>query len=81
MDVRKLVSMRIQELCAEKGYNINSFSRWAGIPPTTIKAIIYGYSRNPGIVTIKLICDGLGVSLQEFFDTEAFRSLEPEDER
>lgn len=81
MDVQKLVSMRIQELCAQRGHNIHSFTIWAGIPPATVKNIIYGKSRNPGIVTIKLICDGLGISLQEFFDTEAFRSLEPEDER
>lgn len=60
MDTQKLVSMRIQQLCAEHGYNINSLARQAGIPPTTLKNIIYGKSHNPGIVTIKLICDALG---------------------
>ena len=61
------------------GYNIHSLARKAGIPPTTLKNIIYGNSRNPGIVTIKLVCDGLGISLYDFFDTAAFKSLEPED--
>lgn len=79
MDTRKLVSLRIQQLCAANGYNINSLARQAGIPPTTLKNIIYGNSRNPGIITIKLLCDGLGISLQDFFDTEPFRSTEPED--
>ncbi len=78
MDTRKLVSLRIQQLCATHGYNINSLARQAGIPPTTLKNIIYG-SHNPGIVTIKLLCDGLGISLYDFFDAEQFKTTMPED--
>ena len=79
MDTRKAVSIRIQQLCAEHGFNINSLAHHAGIPPTTLKNIVYGNSKNPGVVTVKKICDGLGISLQQFFDTAAFRSLEWED--
>ena len=79
MDTRKQVSLRIQQLCAIHGYNIHSLARKAGIPPTTLKNIIYGTSHNPGIVTVKRLCDGLGISLYDFFDSTAFRSLEPED--
>ena len=79
MDTRKQVSLRIQQLCAAHGYNINSLARKAGIPPTTLKNILYGSSRNPGIVTIKLVCDGLGISLYDFFNDVAFKSTELED--
>lgn len=79
MDTRKQVSLRIQQLCAAHGYNINSLARKAGIPPTTLKNIIYGNSRNPGVVTIKRLCDGLGISLYDFFDGDAFKSTEWED--
>ena len=79
MDTRKLVSLRIQQLCAAHGYNINSLARQAGIPPTTLTNIIYGNSHNPGIITVKLLCDGLGISLYDFFDTEQFKSTAPED--
>ena len=79
MDTRKQVALRIQQLCAAHGYNINSLARKAGIPPTTLKNIIYGNSRNPGIITIKLLCDGLGISLYDFFDTDSFRNDELED--
>ena len=79
MDTRKQISMRIQQLCAAHGYNINSLARKAGIPPSTLKNIIYGTSRNPGLVTIKLVCDSLGISLYDFFDSTAFKSTEPED--
>lgn len=79
MDTRKQVSLRIQQLCAEHGYNIHSLARAAGIPPTTIKSIIYGSSQNPGIITIKLICDGLGISLYDFFNADPFQSTDLED--
>ena len=79
MDTRKAVSLRIQQLCATHGYNINSLARQAGVPPTTLKNIIYGNSHNPGIVTIKLLCDGLGISLYDFFNTAPFQSTAPED--
>ena len=79
MDTRKMVSLRIQQLCATHGYNINSLARKAGIPPTTLKNIIYGSSHNPGVVTIKLVCDGLGITLYDFFDDNAFRRFELED--
>lgn len=79
MDTPKLVSLRIQQLCAAHGYNINSLARQAGVPPTTVKNIIYDNSRNPGVVTIKLLCDGLGISLYDFFDTDQFKNTEPED--
>ena len=43
-----------------------------------VKNILNGASKNPGVVTIKMICDGLGISLTEFFDTDVFRELEQE---
>ena len=57
---------------------INALERSAGIPPSTVKNILNGASKNPGVVTIKMICDGLGISLIEFFDTDEFRELEQE---
>lgn len=79
MDTWKEVALRIQQLCAEHGYNINSLARKSGVPPTTLKNILYGNSHNPGIVTIKLICDGLEISLYDFFDTNTFKKFELED--
>ena len=69
---------RILELCQERDMAINALARSAGIAPSTIKNILNGASKNHGVVTIKLICDGLGLSLTEFFDTDAFRELEQE---
>lgn len=69
---------RLLVLCDEKNMTINRLANESGIPPSTVKGILYGRSQNPGIVTIKKICDGLGISLAEFFDTEEFKNLEQE---
>lgn len=79
MDTRKVVATRIQQLCAEHGQNINSLSRRAAVPPSTTKSILNGDSRNPGVVTIKLLCDGLGISLYDFFNAPEFQTTELED--
>lgn len=50
----------------------------SGLPPSSIKNILYGKSLNPKIVTIKMICDGLNITLREFFSTSEFDGLEQE---
>lgn len=78
MAIRKCVVDRLRELCNERGLSMNGLANLCGMPPTTIKNIFSGESQNPGIVTLKMICDGLGISITEFFDTEEFRNLEQE---
>ena len=78
MNTYDAVKMRILTLCGEKNITINKLSTESGIAPSTIKNILYGKSKNPGIVTLKMLCDGLGISLTEFFDTPDFHNLEQE---
>lgn len=78
MITREAVAERILELCEEKEITINGIANLSAIPPSTVKSIIYGVSKNPGIVTIKMICDGFDISLPEFFDSDFFYDLEQE---
>lgn len=78
MDIRSATIDRIQTLCNERKWSVRKLSTESGVSPSTIKNIFYGKSNNPGIVTIKMICDGFGISITEFFDTENFRNLEQE---
>ena len=57
---------------------INNLATLSAIPPSSLKNILYGKSQNPGIVTIKMLCDGFGISLIEFFNTKEFTELEQE---
>ena len=78
MNTYKVVKNRIIALCEEKKMTINKLATESGIAPSTIKNILYGKSQNPGIVTLKMLCDGLNISLTDFFDTDEFKNLEQE---
>ena len=78
MDTYTTVKNRILYLCEEKRITINKLATESWVAPSTIKNILYGKSHNPGIVTLKMLCDGMGITLTDFFDTEEFRDLEQE---
>ena len=78
MNAYEIVKNRLVFLCGQKGMTINKLATESGIAPSTIKNILYGKSVNPGIVTLKKLCDGLGVTLIEFFNTKEFAELEQE---
>lgn len=78
MDVREAIVHRIRALCREHGITPNGLSNLAGVPQATVKSILNEESRNPGTVTIKKLCDGLDITLGEFFSTPEFDSLEQE---
>lgn len=72
------VRIRILQLCGERGLTINRLSTLSVLPPSSIKNILYGKSQNPKLLTIKLICDGLGITPGEFFSTPEFDALDQE---
>lgn len=78
MDTYSTVKNRLLELCGEKKMSIHKLAIESGVAPSTIKNILYGKSKNPGVVTIKMLCDGFGISLIDFFNTDDFYSLEQE---
>ena len=69
---------RIRELCAERQITPNGLSYICGVSQSTIKSILNSESKSPKVVTIKKLCDGFGITLAQFFDTEVFDSLEQE---
>ena len=78
MDTYAETKNRLLALLEEHGLSIYALSIRSGVSPSTIKSILYGKSKNPGVVTIKMLCDGFGISLFDFFNSEAFRSCSPE---
>lgn len=78
MNTQELIAKRIYDLCDERKITPNGLSYIAGISQSTIKSILLGESKNPGTVTIKKICDGLEITLGEFFSTQEFDNLEQE---
>lgn len=78
MNIYDFVVKRIYELCEERNITLNVLSYLAGISQSTVKSIPNGESKNPGIVTLKKICDGLDITIVDFFDTEDYYELEQE---
>lgn len=78
MGIYQTVVNRINNLCKERKITPNALSYLSGVSQSTIKSILNGESKNPGIVTLKKLCDGLDISIIEFFDTDDFANLEQE---
>ena len=78
MSTKEAVAARIRELCGQRHMAINELANVAGIPPSTIYSMLNEKSKNPGVVTIKQICDGLEITVRQFFDSELFDETEQE---
>ena len=78
MDTITAVKNRILQLCGERDISVNKLATLCALPPSSVKNILYGKSRNPKLLTIKLICDGLDITLADFFSTPEFDTLEQE---
>ncbi|MBQ8202745.1 MAG: helix-turn-helix transcriptional regulator [Clostridia bacterium] len=78
MDTRKAVANRLLQLCEKNRLSVNALARLSAVPPSTLKNIINGGSKNAGVVTLKKLCDGLEISLREFFDDDIFDDIEQE---
>lgn len=80
MREQKILAERINVLCRERKMSYYSLSYKSTVPITTIMNIVHCITKNPGIFTIIKLCDGLGITIQEFFDTEEFQNIERETE-
>lgn len=78
MLIKEAVEKRIVELCNERGIAINALANISGVSPSTVYSILNEKSQNPGVCSIKKICDGLEITIREFFDSDLFDVLEQE---
>ena len=76
MNAKEAVAERIKELCQERKLAVNALANRCGVPPSTFYSILNTKSKNPGVITIQKLCDGLEISVREFFDSELFENLE-----
>lgn len=78
MNSKQAVAYRIQALCRERKLAINALANLSGVSPSTVYSMLNAKSKNPGVVSIQKICDGLEISIREFFDDSLFEGLEQE---
>ena len=78
MNVKDAVANRIRELCTERGIKTNELANIAAVTPSTVYSLLDSRRRDVSILTIKKLCDGLEITLGEFFSTKEFDELEQE---
>ena len=78
VNIGEAVKDRILELCQQKNISVNKLSTLSGVTQSTLNNIVSGRNRSTTISTIKKLCDGLGITIQEFFQSSVFLDLEQE---
>ena len=78
MNISEAVKLRIWELCKANSLTVNKRYMISGITQSTLSNITGGRNSSPTVSTVKKICDGLNISVQEFFSAEIFNNLEQE---
>ena len=78
MAVKDMVAERFRVLCAERNIRPNELANRSGVTPSTVYSLLDDRRRDASIITIKKLCDGLDITLGEFFSTKEFDELEQE---
>ena len=78
MNIGDAVKERILELCSERNITVNRLGTMSGVTQSTINNIVSGRNNSTTISTIKKLCDGLDISVVEFFSSDVFSHLEQE---
>ena len=78
MTTKEAVAQRIIDLCAERNIAVNALANISGVAPSTIYSMLNTKSQNPCVISIKKICDGLEITVRQFFDSPLFDDTEQE---
>ncbi|MGB8451170.1 MAG: helix-turn-helix transcriptional regulator [Anaerocolumna sp.] len=78
MDISSAIVERLYELCKSRNITINKLCTFSAVTQSTVNDIVNGTTKNIGIITLKKLCDGLDISIADFFDTDVFRNLQQE---
>ena len=76
--VKNAVVKRFQSICSQRGITPNELANISGVTPSTVYSLFDNRRGQVSITTIKILCDGLDMTLGEFFSSEEFDSLDQE---
>ena len=78
LNIGEAVKLRITELCTQRNITVNKLATISGVTQSTLNNITGGRNKGTNISTIKKLCDGLDITIQEFFNSDIFNGLEQE---
>ncbi len=79
MKISEAISKKINRICNEREISINKLASMSCLTQSTVQHLANGDSKNPKLLTIIRICDGLDIEIQDFFTDDLFRNLDRED--
>ncbi|MBQ9914705.1 MAG: helix-turn-helix transcriptional regulator [Clostridia bacterium] len=78
MGIKKAIVKRLQMICVERNIRYNTLATLSGVTPSTVYSLLDESRKDIGVVVLKKLCDGLDMTITEFFDDDIFRNLEQE---
>ncbi len=79
MKLQEAITEKINKILIERNLTINKLANISCLTQSTVDSLVNGKSKNPKLLTIVRICDGLNISLKDFFDDNVFKNLDRED--
>ena len=79
MKIKDAVAIRINNICNERNISMNKLASISCLTQSTVQHLVDGRSKNPKLLTIVRICDGLEIPLKEFFNDKIFNNIDRED--
>lgn len=78
MQIKQAIVLRMQDICNEKSIRFNELANRSGVTPSTVYSMMDSRRKDLSVSTLKKLCDGLEISIPEFFDSDIFNNLEQE---
>lgn len=78
MLIKDAIVLRFQNICKERNIRYNELATRSGITPSTVYSLMDENRRDLSVITLKKLCDGLDMTVTEFFDDDIFKTLEQE---
>lgn len=78
MRIKEAIVLRFQQLCAERKIKYNELATLSGVTPSTVYSMMNESRKDLSVITVKKLCDGLDISISDFFDDPIFHRLEQE---
>ena len=76
--IKDAIVLRLQNICRERGIRYNELATRSGVTPSTVYSLMSETRRDLSVITLKKLCDGLGMTITDFFEDDLFRTLEQE---
>lgn len=78
MKMKEAIVKRFQQLCRERSIKYNELATMSGVTPSTVYSMMDMRRKDVSVITVQKLCDGLDISISDFYNDPIFEQLEQE---